>query len=384
MGATDRRYDAVVIGGGFYGAAIAVYLARERGLGKVLLLEREAALLRRASYNNQARVHNGYHYPRSFTTAYRSRINLPKFVRDWPQAVSSDFTKLYAIAQRNSKVTSRQFERFCREIGAQFEPGTPQQCALFEPRLIDSVYQVQEFAFDATKLAEWATRELQECGVEVRTDVRAGAVLRAADQALQVTIDGGADGHCTVRAPYVFNCTYSGLNQLGGDFPGVRSGLKHEITEMALMKLPPALLNLGVTLMDGPFFSMMPFPARGLHTLSHVRYTPHMHWQDSCGDNPYHRLDGYVRDTRVDRMVRDASRYLPALAEARYVDSLFEIKTVLVKNESDDGRPILFERHATLPGCYSILGGKIDNIYDVLEKLDAEELPCIKPRQENQ
>jgi len=27
-----------------------------------------------------------------------------------------------------------------------------------------------------------------------------------------------------------------------------------------------------------------------------------------------------------------------------------------------------------LPGCYSVLGGKIDNVYDVLEKLDAEVL----------
>jgi len=40
--------------------------------------------------------------------------------------------------------------------------------------------------------------------------------------------------------------------------------------------------------------------------------------------------------------------------------------------ETDDGRPILFERHPTLSGCYSILGGKIDNVYDVLEKLEAE------------
>ena len=45
---------------------------------------------------------------------------------------------------------------------------------------------------------------------------------------------------------------------------------------------------------------------------------------------------------------------------------------MLVKNEGDDGRPILFERHEALPGCYSVLGGKIDNIYDALERLDAE------------
>lgn len=71
-------------------------------------------------------------------------------------------------------------------------------------------------------------------------------------------------------------------------------------------------------------------------------------------------------------MIRDVGRYLPAVFDAKYVDSLFEVKTVLVKNEGDDGRPILFEKHPELPGCYSILGGKIDNIYDVLEKLDAD------------
>jgi hypothetical protein len=85
-------------------------------------------------------------------------------------------------------------------------------------------------------------------------------------------------------------------------------------------------------------------------------------------------MDRYVRESRADRMVRDVARYLPAVMDARYVESLFEVKTVLVKNEADDGRPILFEQHGSLPGCYSMLGGKIDNIYDALEKLDAEPL----------
>lgn len=142
---------------------------------------------------------------------------------------------------------------------------------------------------------------------------------------------------------------------------------------MALMQAPDVLKEIGVTVMDGPFFSMMPFPARGLHTLSHVRYTPHFSWKDEQGVDPYKRLDEYDRATRVDRMVRDVGRYLPAVLEAKYLDSLFEVKTVLVKNEVDDGRPILFEKHAELPGCYSVLGGKIDNIYDVLEKLETEE-----------
>lgn len=365
--------DAVIIGGGFYGAAIAIYLAKQRGLKRIVLVERESALLTRASYNNQARVHNGYHYPRSFTTAYRSRVNLPRFVRDWPEAVKQDFTKLYAIARRNSKVTAKQFVRFCKEIGAKIEPADQALRQLFEPRLIEEVFLVEEYVFDASKLVNWAERELKECGVEIRLENRVTAISRG-DNLLKVTMQEKNGSEREIASRYVFNCTYSGLNQFAGDFPGARTSLKQEITEMALMKVPPVLKELGITVMDGPFFSLMPFPARGLHTLSHVRYTPHMSWNDQRGIDPYQKLKEYERATRVGRMVRDAGRYLPAVLDAQYVESLFEVKTVLVKNEGDDGRPILFEKHAELPGCYSVLGGKIDNIYDVLEKLDEEAL----------
>lgn len=366
-------FDAVVVGGGFYGAAIAIYLAKQRGLPRIALVERESALMLRASYNNQARIHNGYHYPRSFTTAYRSRVNLPRFVQDWPQVVKRDFTKLYAIARNNSKVTARQFERFCYDIGAKIEKAAPKLHSLFEPRLIEDVFSVEEYAFDTTKLADWADRSLIETGINIRFNTNVSAIFVNPQNTLQVEIKREGGQVELVSSQYLFNCTYSGLNQFKGEFPGIKTALKQEITEMALIQVPLALDGLGITVMDGPFFSVMPFPARSLHTLSHVRYTPHMHWNDQEGICPYKKLAEYNKATRVDRMLRDVGRYLPAMSEARYLESLFEVKTILVKNEANDGRPILFEKHLDLPGCYSILGGKIDNIYDVFEKLDSEK-----------
>lgn len=292
MAVTDSAVDAVIIGGGFYGAVIAIYLAKQRGLKRIVLVEREAALLTRASYNNQARVHNGYHYPRSFTTAYRSRVNLPRFVHDWPEAVKQDFTKLYAIARRNSKVTAKQFVRFCKEIGAKIEPADQSLRQLFEPHLIEEVFLVEEYAFDASKLANWAEQELKGCGVEIHLEARVTAISKG-DNLLKVVMRENNGSECEMASRYVFNCTYSGLNQFAGDFPGTRTHLKQEITEMALMQVPPVLKELGITVMDGPFFSMMPFPARGLHTLSHVRYTPHMHWNDQRGIDPYQKLNDY-------------------------------------------------------------------------------------------
>lgn len=365
--------DAVVVGGGFYGAVIAVYLRRQRRFRRVILIEKEPDLLLRASYNNQARVHAGYHYPRSLTTALRSRVNAPRFLRDWSEAVKCDFVKVYAIARRNSKVNARQFLRFCQEVGAKLEPADAAIAQLFEPRLIEEVFLAEECAFDGTRLARWAESELRASGVETRLSARAVAIRKASENDLVVEIRGGDGQTDSLRCRYLFNCTYSGLNQFSGDFRRIRTGLKQEVTEMALVQVPGVLKDVGVTIMDGSFFSMMPFPPRDLHTLSHVRYTPHFSWEDEPGVDPYEMLARYDRASRVDRMIRDAARYLPIAREAKYVESLFEVKTVLVKNEVDDGRPILFERHGDLPGCYSILGGKIDNVYDVIERLDKEE-----------
>ena len=74
-------------------------------------------------------------------------------MRDWPHAVKQDFVKLYAIARRNSKVTAKQFERFCHEIGANIKPAEAGLKRLFEPRLIEDVFLVEEYAFDSTQLA---------------------------------------------------------------------------------------------------------------------------------------------------------------------------------------------------------------------------------------
>src|SRR5262245_6474321 len=102
----QETYDVVVIGGGFFGCMIAVHLRRHHA--RVALLERGGRLLGRASYNNQARAHNCYHYPRSVLTAYRSRINFPRFVAQFGDCIDSDFEKYYAIARMFSKVTSPQ------------------------------------------------------------------------------------------------------------------------------------------------------------------------------------------------------------------------------------------------------------------------------------
>ena len=357
----DTGAAAAVIGGGFYGCSIAALLA-ELG-ANVTLFEKETDLLTRSSYNNQARLHGGYHYPRSFSTAYRSRENLPRFLQDYRPAIDTSFTNVYAVARRNSKISARQFEFFCRQIGAPIRVAGDRIQRLFSSQLIECAYVVEEYAFDAATLRKLMRERLEQSGVRIECGTTVARVERVRQGQFELSLDNSG----SYAAKYVFNCAYSGLNAIPG-LARTAHALKHEIAELALIELPPSLAGLSITVVDGPFFSFVPFPDRKLSTLSHVRYTPHANWIESADQarSPYLILAESAPQTRFRSMLYDAQRYMPDLAAARYKDSLFEIKTVLVKNEVDDGRPILFEWHRDEPRLVWVLGSKIDNIYDVL------------------
>lgn len=354
-----------MVGGGFYGATIAAYLKERRGLRRVALVEREAALMQRASLRNQARIHAGYHYPRSWTTAARSRANVPRFLQEHPGVVRADVESVYAIARVQSKISARQFVRFCRDIEAPLREAPALIAALFDPEQIEAAFVVDEWIMDLPRLVRSVSASLQNSGVEVFLDRRVMSIRRWDGGGASVVL-AGPDGPGSLQARYVFNCTYSASAAVG---------TRHELAELAVIAAPPALHGLAITVMDGPFFSVVPHHGAGLHTLSHVRHTPHLTWTEDPSIRPDQRLESYARESRFDRMVRASSKYLPGLRQARHVESIFEVKTVLLQNEVDDGRPILFERSVDVPGCFAILGGKIDNVYDVLDRLDAEPLP---------
>jgi len=348
--------DAVVIGAGFFGCHVALALKRE-GFERVRLVEREAGLMRRASFANQARVHNGYHYPRSLATAISSRRSFSRFVREHAFAVVPDIEKIYAIAS-TSRVAASQFARFCEEIGAPCRENRRARTDLFEPALIETCFNVQEVVFDASLLAKDLVTRLHAAGV----DCRLGQEARIAcwnDQTVSVRTSEGA-----LDTRYVFNCTYASLDDVGVP---IRNRVKKELAEIALIDPPPELAGRAVTVMDGPFFSSMPFPALDCYSLTHVRYTPHMSWTEpGTGGLAF-------AGSRHKAILRDATRYMPCMQRASYLRSLYELKAILVDSEDSDSRPIVFEQSPSSARIYSVLGSKIDNVYDILDVLRQQQ-----------
>jgi glycine/D-amino acid oxidase-like deaminating enzyme len=343
----------VIVGGGFYGSTLATHLAREGA--RVTLLEARADLLGGASYFNQARVHGGYHYPRSLRTAGRSQANYQAFMARYESCVVDDFLCIYAVA-RGSLTNARKFRRVCDHVGAPLMDAPAAVRRLFNPSVIEASWVTRESVFDAVRLREFVREELARAGVLVRLGARVARVEEGPSGAVVTLEDGEA-----VTADRVLMCTYG--ESVEALPPGVAyTGLHCEPCEMALVDVPDVLRGKGITVMDGPYFSLMPFPSTPFHTLSHVRYTPH-------GAHPsYEQAAAALRSgltSRADRMLRDAVRYVPSLGDAVHVESLWGVKSVPARRDGDDARPIVMRRSGG-GRVMSLLGSKIDNIGDAL------------------
>ena len=356
--------DVLVIGGGLYGAVIATGLG-SAGL-QVTLVEREEKVLARASTLNQARIHGGYHYPRSIATGLGSRRHYQRFQGDFAEAVVEPRVALYAVAKRGSLTTAGQFRSFCERIGAPCRPAAGEWSGLFDRSLVSEVFEVEEAVFDAGVMARLMLARLEEASVDVRLSTEVASLEVEADH-VKVSTSAGE----TIRAAQAVNCTYSEINDWSASSTDVP--IMNEWTEIALFRPPAELVDVAVTLIDGPFFSLLPFPARGagVASLSHVRYTPHGVLEaESGGARP--ALDEEQNRSRQAAMLADASRYLPALAGAEYLTSAYEVKAVPHSRDGDDGRPIIYlESPSESPRVATVFGSKLDLVYDVLPSVES-------------
>lgn len=356
-------YDAVVVGAGFFGIRVGLILAAHKI--KTLIIEKNSAAFTRSSLKNQARIHNGYHYPRNYPTASSSHRNYSKFIQEYQACIYDDFQNIYAIAS-NSYTNAYQFKSFCDRLGLPSREASRDIRGLFNQDMIEQVFVTDEKVFNTNKLREKLINDLNSASdyLTLATGAELCKIHEDNDTYLLEILD-----QPSIKTKQIFNVSYAGINHVLKSSNFELIDLKLEIAEICLVDVPNQLKHLGITVMDGPFFSLMPFPAGSCHSLSHVRYTPHNEWREleNCFD-PYKYLSNLTTTTNYIYMQKDAVRYVPVMDSLEYKDSFRTIKAITCRNETDDGRPIVFKKHKN--NFYSILGTKFDNIYDLEIKIE--------------
>ena len=91
-------FDKIIIGAGLYGLYAALFCAKQGE--RVFVVEKDPAPFMRATYINQARVHMGYHYPRSLSTAVKSAGYYNRFHEDYGFCIHDKFEQIYATSSQ--------------------------------------------------------------------------------------------------------------------------------------------------------------------------------------------------------------------------------------------------------------------------------------------
>ena len=326
---------------------------------------------------NQARLHSGYHYPRSIATALMSDDNKARFTRDHQALIHSSFDKYYAIDQYSSFTDGAQFERFCEFIGLACKR-LDNHPSIRMDRL-EALFLTEEYTFDPILMARHYRRRLEaSSSIQVLKYHELLEANAEGDQWQLSLHDLASNQRREVSASQVINATYANSNGVNRRFGLSDIPLMHEISEMAFVS-SPQLQDLGLTIMDGQFASIMPYGLSGLLSLSSVAYTHH-----KVAHSPLPKFDCQTinTDCRPDfpslcnrckarpasnysKMKRQIQLYLREEVQLFYLGSMFTIKSKLKANHIDDGRPTEIAILSENPRFYCIFAGKINSIYEI-------------------
>ncbi len=380
VGKRKMRYDKIIIGAGLYGLYSALFCGNKGQ--NVLVLECDQTPFRRATYINQARVHQGYHYPRSISTAMKSAGYFERFYKDYGFCINKEFHKIYATSSKYSWSNGKQFKKFCQAANIPCEELHPER--FFKNGVCDGAFLTREYTYDAMILKNYLLNKLEPLkNVEVQYNTKIKNIVKLQD-VYELELDIGKK----YQTRFLVNATYASTNQILDKLGFEKFKIKYELCEIILCEVNDKLREYGFTVMDGPFFSIMPFGKTGLHSLTAVTFTPHVtsyapiptficqegkeefcnpHYLGNCND-----CQGKPK-TAFPYMANLARKYLKEDYQFSYQSSLFSMKPILMSSEIDDSRPTVIKTYSRNPTCIGVLSGKINTVYDLDEVLSEEK-----------
>ncbi|RMF00191.1 MAG: hypothetical protein D6772_06670, partial [Bacteroidetes bacterium] len=244
---------------------------------------------------------------------------------------------------------------------------------------LEAVFATVEYTFDPLLIARHYRHALaRRAAVDIRT-YHAIQAAASVGTSWEVAIRNLATTKVDkVQAAQVINATYSAVNAVNQQFGQEPLSLMHEISEMAFVT-SPQFHKTGLTVMDGPFASIMPYGKTGLLSLSSVAYTHH---KVSYEAQPTFDCQSQRADCRPDfpsicnycavrprsnyaKMEAQIRQYLSKEVDLHYFTSMFTIKSKLRANYIDDGRPTEIRLLQRNPHFYCIFAGKINSIYEI-------------------
>jgi hypothetical protein len=320
-----------VLGGGWYGCHIALTLLAHGH--KVELHEITDTIFAGASGGIPARLHLGFHYPRSRMTRAACLSHASEFMDNYGFLTRGIPVNLYAIAEGHSLVD---FDQYVRTLQGEV-PFIP-------------VYDPEEFGLRNVEGAVLTGER------HIVTSLAKEFFERQLGDAIRLNTEP-QDSH-EEDWDWTIDCTFCANESAGVD--------RYEPCVVGILAGP---VDTAVTIMDGPFGSVYPWEEdEGLCSLSSAKWTP---FSKDCRtwDEAKNILDNLSQadiDRQIEQMIEDMGWFYPAIGRYEYFDHRLSIRAMPLSGA--DTR--LVDVVKTGPKTIRVRAGKIDAVVHAMEVID--------------
>jgi glycine/D-amino acid oxidase-like deaminating enzyme len=354
--------DVAVIGCGIFGAEIAI---RVKSLGlSVSVYEAKSDIISGASANNQNRLHLGFHYPRDLETGRQSIRGFEAFKKKYPECIQGDFLNAYFIANTKSLTTPGDYLKFCDLLGMPYQKISPDDFPV-EVNGASTGILCKEVVYDCGILKQLVWQALRRNSVQVELNQR---VIRIEKSEGKYLLE--FENKPAVLADTVINASYGDINRLTAQLGYAVTEKLYEYTAVPIIQVD--MPRLGVTIMDGPFMTILPYGKSDNFLLYNVEYSliaqnvatqidPNWLMPDTA---PFSGVD---KQQFFEKMISLCREFVPALATAKIKGFLEGPRMVLAHRDHTDTRPSLVTGYDQ--SYYTVMAGKIDHCMWVAEEL---------------
>ena len=310
-----------VIGSGFFGSLNAFFLSKKY---KIDLYEKQNKLFHGASKYNQMRYHLGFHYPRSEKTVNELKLYEKHFKSFFSnQGIFGKTFNYYGIAKNNSKTNYKKYINFLKKNKLKFK----------KFRSKDFTQNVQGSIVTNEKILNYfkAKKKILKILKNKNINILKNKVLKK---------DNINDYFKIIICAYDQN-NYV-LKKIGIK---PKKKYRYELVEKILIKLPKRYRNKSYIILDGKFVCVDPFLNTNYHLLSDNKNSK---IEISRGFFPKFKnikkkylTKGFLKNKKNSnfrKFIKNGSKYLSFLNHAKFVSTVFVIRTLELKKEKTDQR----------------------------------------------
>lgn len=325
----------VIIGTGWYGLHIYLFLKQRYKNIKIVILEKNNDIFDNSSNYNQNRLHLGYHYPRSYDTRKLCKYNYKKFIDKYRDLIDFIDNNFYCISKESLIDYNTYLQIFNDDIMYDHTIVENDFISNVEGNFINT----KEKIINSKKVKHFFNKKISKQHIKLNYNVSS---ITRKKQKIIINND--------IECDYLIDCTYNKL--------GLQPNYMYELTISLLYKRKYFEKKFdSLTIMDGLFFSLFPRDiTKKMYTLTHVKYTPLIKSENIDNILNYSLSDTKIMEVKK-LMEKDVKKYYPTfLKDFEYNDYFTSYKCKSISGNDTRNCNIVENNNIISVNCGKITG----------------------------